>query len=71
MLGGRFRATKVEAQSAPLIQRAIGLSSLFQSRLAETPKKPLAPVLEVENSQPESLPENLVTDTTLEKKEDI
>jgi hypothetical protein len=40
MLGGRFKATKVEADAAPQIKKTAGLTSLFHSRLAETPKKP-------------------------------
>jgi hypothetical protein len=44
MLGGRFKAEKVDVQSAPpQIQKTIGLTSLFQSHLAATPKKPLPP----------------------------
>ena len=64
MLGGRFKATKVESGSAASIQKSVGLSSLFQSRLAETPKKPLPPISETPPSPPETLP-------PLEKKEDI
>jgi len=40
MLGGRFKATKIEPDSAPQIKKTAGLTSLFHSRLAETPKKP-------------------------------
>lgn len=43
MLGGRFMATKVDTASAAPIQKTVNLTSLFQSRLAETPKKPLPP----------------------------
>lgn len=67
MLGGRFKATKVEAQSAPSIQKTIALSPLFQAHLAETPKKPLLS----EQASSESSPESPPKDPTLEKKEDI
>jgi hypothetical protein len=43
MLGGRFMATKIDTESSAPIRKAINLSSLFQARLAETPKKPLPP----------------------------
>ena len=67
MLGGRFRATRVDVASSPLIQKTTGLSALFQSRLAETPKKPLPPLSELDNSPSE----NSLSDPSLEKKEDI
>ncbi len=41
MLGGRFMATKVDTTSAPPVLKTVGLTALFQARLAETPKKPL------------------------------
>ena len=44
MLGGRFKAERIDSQSAPQIQKTVSLTSLFQARLAETPKKPPAPV---------------------------
>lgn len=44
MIGGRFMATKVDPESSPQIRKAANLTSLFQARLAETPKKPMPPV---------------------------
>ena len=41
MLGGRFMAVKADGTSAAPIRRTASLTSLFQARLAETPKKPL------------------------------
>lgn len=46
MLGGRFLATKVTHVSGAPIQKTVNLSSFFQARLAETPKKPLPVSLE-------------------------
>lgn len=43
MLGGRFKAERVDVESAQSIRKTVGLSSLFNSHLAETPKKPLPP----------------------------
>jgi hypothetical protein len=43
MIGGRFMATKVDTGSAPQIRKTANLTSLFQARLAETPKKPMPP----------------------------
>lgn len=59
MIGGRFRATRIEPQSAPSIQKTASLTSLFQARLAETPKKPLpeAPQEEKQTPQIPPLPE--------------
>ena len=70
MLGGRFKAAKIEAESSPLIQKTVGLSSLFQARLAETPKKPLPPSAELSPSQLEEVSES-APETKLEEKEDI
>lgn len=67
MLGGRFKAARVDMASSPLIQKTTGLSSLFQSRLAETPKKPLPTVLESNDFSSE----NSLSDPSLEKKEDV
>lgn len=61
MLGGRFMATKVDTASAAQIKKVASLSTLFQARLAETPKKPLPPIPEetvlpaipVEETKPE------------------
>lgn len=47
MLGGRFMATKVDSASSEQIKKTINMTSFFQARLAETPKKPM-PVLSVE-----------------------
>lgn len=71
MLGGRFKATKVESESAPLIQKVAGLSSLFQERLAETPKKPPSFSEEPKNFPSESSLEKPLSDPKLEEKEDI
>lgn len=38
----RFTATKLDAESAPQIKKALGLTSLFQSSTVAIPKKPLA-----------------------------
>lgn len=46
MLGGRFMAARVDAESAPQIRKTVNLTSLFHSRLAETPKKPMPPAEE-------------------------
>jgi hypothetical protein len=43
MLGGRFMAAKIDLASASQIRKTAGLASLFQARLAETPKKRLPP----------------------------
>ena len=44
MLGGRFKIDKLDAEKAPpQIQKTISLTSLFQSHLAATPKKPMPP----------------------------
>ena len=43
MLGGRFMATKVDTASSLQIKKAVNMTSLFQARLAETPKKPMPP----------------------------
>lgn len=46
-------ATKVDtASSAPVLKTA-NLTSFFQARLSETPKKPLAPAVVVEQNSPE------------------
>lgn len=54
MTRGRFSATPVNAESAPQIQRTVGLTSLFQSSLLGTPKKTFPPAAP---AQPESAPE--------------
>jgi hypothetical protein len=46
MIGGRFMATKAGQDSSAPIQKAVNLTTLFQARLAETPKKPLPPLEE-------------------------
>lgn len=46
MSSGRFKAARVDVQSAQSIQKTVALSSLFQSRLSETPKKPLPPSIQ-------------------------
>ena len=43
MIGGRFMATKVDTSSSAPIRKTANLTSLFQARLAETPKKPMPP----------------------------
>ena len=45
MIGGRFMATKVDPSAPSHISKTVNLSSFFQARLAETPKKPM-PLLE-------------------------
>lgn len=46
--------TKVDPQAPQQIKKAVNLSSLFQARLAETPKKPLPPPQEtIEEKLPE------------------
>jgi|GEM_PF-5481966 len=50
MLGGRFKAAPVVEASAPQIHKTVGLTALFQSRLAATPKKPLPPETPQEES---------------------
>jgi len=52
MIGGRFMATRIDPQSAAPIQKTVNLSSLFQSHLALTPKKPLPPAPVVEEPIP-------------------
>jgi hypothetical protein len=71
MLGGKFRATKIESDSAASIQKTVGLTSLFQSRLSETPKKPPIPTSEPAVAPEESPPKNSLPETPLEEKEDI
>ena len=40
MIAGRFRAEKIDNQSSSQIQKTVGMTSLFKTRLAGTPKKP-------------------------------
>ena len=40
MIGGRYMATKVDASASSQIKKTVNMSSLFQARLAQTPKKP-------------------------------
>lgn len=44
-------ATRIEGLQATPIQKAVGLTSLFQARLAETPKKPEASSAEEQTLQ--------------------
>jgi hypothetical protein len=53
MIGGRFMATRIGQESAAPILKTVSLTSIFQARLAETPKKPVLPM----PAQEESLPE--------------
>lgn len=53
MLGGRFMATKIDPESAAPIRKAVNLTSMFQARLAETPKKPMPPAPVLEQNSPE------------------
>ncbi len=63
MIGGRYKAGRVDAESAPLqIQKTMGLTSLFQTHLAATPKKPM-PSEESPLAEPQPL-------LKLEKKEE-
>lgn len=57
MLGGRFMATKVDTGSASPIQKVANMTSLFQARLAETPKKPMPPLDSVPVEQQEKSPQ--------------
>ena len=41
----QIKAELIDAQSAPQIHKTIALSSLFQTHLSATPKKPLPPEL--------------------------
>lgn len=50
MIGGRFMATRVDPQSSMQIRKTVNLTSFFNARLAETPKKPLPPSVEEQNS---------------------
>ena len=58
LLGGRFKAEKVDLESVPpQMQKTLGLASLFQSHLAATPKKPMSP----ESPELEKNEENLIS----------
>ena len=39
MLGGRFKATKIDADAAPTVKKSMGLTSLFHANTAQIPKK--------------------------------
>ncbi len=52
----RFKVHSVGVESAGIIQKAVGLNSLFQSCLAATPVKPMH--AELEAPLPESAQEN-------------
>ncbi len=54
MIGGRFMATKVAEDASAQIRKTVNLTSFFNARLAETPKKPMPPISpeEGQNSQP-------------------
>lgn len=56
MIGGRFKATKVDAQAAPSIQKASELTSLFQTSTAAIPKKTAPPEKEEKPSSSEEPP---------------
>jgi hypothetical protein len=53
MLGGRFMATRVDTASSAQIQKTINLTSFFNARLAETPKKPMPVLSTEEQNSPE------------------
>lgn len=57
MIGGRFVATRIDLASAAPIQKTAQLSSLFQARLAETPKKPMPPAPISAASEEQKVPE--------------
>lgn len=40
MIAGRYKATKINTESSSQIKKTVGMTSLFQNRLAATPKKP-------------------------------
>jgi len=46
-------ATKIDADSSVQIQKTVNMTSFFQSRLAETPKKPMPVEVEEEQIIPE------------------
>jgi hypothetical protein len=50
-------ATKVDTLSATPIQKVVNMSSFFQARLAETPKKPMPPAPDSLSVEEEKLPE--------------
>jgi hypothetical protein len=37
MLGGRFKATKIDAESAPQVRQSANLTNLFKSHLPQNP----------------------------------
>ena len=53
MIAGKYRATKVDPASSPNIKKTVNMTSLFQSHLAATPKKPMPPT-ESENAEAQS-----------------
>src|SRR3990167_7640810 len=41
MISGRYKAARIGQESASLIQKTVNMTSLFQTRLSLTPKKPI------------------------------
>jgi hypothetical protein len=58
MIGGRFMATKIDAQAAAPIQKTVNLTSFFQARLSETPKKPMPITADLAGKTEETCQEN-------------
>lgn len=50
MIGGRFMATKVDAEASQHIKKTVNMTSFFQNRLSLTPKKPMPPVQPAEEN---------------------
>ena len=40
MIGGRYKATKIDADSAPQIRSSANLTNLFKAHLPKPPEKP-------------------------------
>lgn len=41
MIGGRYMATKIDAEASMPIKKTVNMTSFFQAKLAQTPKKPM------------------------------
>lgn len=54
MIGGRFKAAKIDLESSMPIKKTVGLSSLFHSSLAQTPKKPMPSSEKEKKDSPEN-----------------
>lgn len=40
MIAGRYKASKIDTESSSQIKKTVGMTSLFQTHLSATPKKP-------------------------------